>query len=188
MLETLRQNAYPRIKVKFETQLVRYGVGQRNGAARLRRYQPGNLILAHHDTEPPFPIGHHPKLPLVGRTGQVWEIHNDRLESLGLASQSVDATGSLLDCAGIPCEIVMNDMAAESLKIDSLPHDLAANQDVGEKRSVEGSHQAGSGVTPRDTSRHLHIGECDRARISIGAAFFITLHANTAGLRSTRRL
>ena len=73
-----------------------------------------------------------------------------------------------------------------ALKI--LPADLAANQDVGEKRSVEGSHQAGSGVTPRDTSRHLHIGECDRARISIGAAFFITLHANTAGLRSTRRL
>jgi len=49
------------------------------------------------------------------------------LADFGLASQSINATGPLLYGAGVPSQVMMDDMPAVPLKVNAFTHDLAAD-------------------------------------------------------------
>ena len=78
--------------------------------------------------EPLFAVRHDAILPLVGSAGEVGQIDHDGLASFGLASDPVDAAGSLFDGARIPCEIMVNHMAAEPLQVDAFEEAKSASR------------------------------------------------------------
>ena len=107
---------------------------------------------------------------------------HDRLTALGLAAETVNPAGALLDGARVPGEIVMNDVTAESLEVHSLPHYLAADEDVRKKWSVEGTHKARPCLAPRDSGGNLNVGKRD-GRI-LRFVFLPIFHPNAARLRA----
>ena len=94
---------------------------------RVRGNQPGYLFLTHHNSEPLLAVRHHLVLPLIGRTSQVRKIYDNGLLTFCLTSKSVDTAGPLLDVAGVPVEIMVNNVPAKSLQINTLSHNLAAH-------------------------------------------------------------
>ena len=57
-------------------------------------------------------------------------MHDDRIVSLGFATEAVDSARPLLDRARIPREAVRNHVATEALQVDALAHHLAAHEDA----------------------------------------------------------
>ena len=58
------------------------------------------------------------------------------------AANAVNSPRPLLQCTWIPAQIVVYDMAAVQMQINSLGHYHAGHQNFGIKRCVEGEHQS----------------------------------------------
>jgi len=89
-----------------------------------------------------LPVGHNAVLPFVSSPGEIRKKNHNRMTAFRLAPQTVNSSGPLFDGAGIPREIVVNDVTAESLEVNALSHHFAAHENIGEKRSIEGPHKA----------------------------------------------
>ncbi len=125
------------------------------------RDQLGHCLLAHDDLEPVLAVIHHHVLPLVCGAGEVGKVHVDRMPPFRLAAEPVDPAGPLLDAAGVPRQIVMDDMPAVPMQVHALPHHLAAHEDVREERCVECPHKAGARVAIGPAGRFLYVREGD---------------------------
>lgn len=118
---------------QLEAEVAGNTIRQGNHLLLFRSYEICDFILTHDDAEPLFPVGHHPKLTLIGRPVDVGKKDANGMLPLRFAGDPVDPTCSLFNVAGIPGEVVVDDMAAITLKVDSFTHHLAANEDVWKK-------------------------------------------------------
>ena len=99
----------------------------------------------------------------------VRQIDHDGLASFCLASYPVDAAGSLLDGAGIPCEIMVNHMTAESSQVDAFAHHLAAHEHVRKEGRIERPHQSRPGICRMDLEGLVRVAPVIGAgRLDIG--------------------
>ena len=144
-------------EVQLEAKVIRNHVRQTDCGRGVWCNQFCDRFLPHHDTEPPLAIRHYLILSLVGSTGEIREIDDNRLTAFGLAGQPIDSARPLLDRARVPGQIVMYHVAAESLEVDPFAHDLTTDQDVRVERCVERLHETPTTFACRLTGRNLHV-------------------------------
>src|SRR5260370_11917171 len=125
----------------------------------IARNQPSYFVLAHDDAEPLFPVGHHVELSFISGARYVRQVNVDRMLQFSLAAKAVNAARPLFDFAGVPIQIMVNNVAAVTLQIDTFTHYLAANKNVGKEWRVERSHEARKLVTPRFAGSFVDIGQ-----------------------------
>ena len=174
------QSPYPSsFEPKLEAELRRHGQRERHGRLRIWSNQASYFVLSHHDAKPLFPMGHDLVLTFVSSSRDVWQVNHDRLAPFSLAAQSVDASCALFDCAWVPGKVMVDHVSTEPLEIDALTHNLAANQNVGEKRRVECAHQASPSVPARLTCGNLNVGK-GRSRPDGAVLVFVFFDPNGA--------
>jgi hypothetical protein len=79
----------------------------------------GLVLLAHDDLEPALAVADDSE-HLVLRARDVGPEDVDGLaHALGLGADAVDAAGALLDGAGVPAQVVVDDVAAVEVQVDS---------------------------------------------------------------------
>jgi hypothetical protein len=66
-------------------------------------------------------------LTFISSPSKVRKINENGLAAFSFATEAVDTACALLDRTRVPGEIMVYHMAAESLKINSLSHNLAAD-------------------------------------------------------------
>jgi hypothetical protein len=105
-----------------------------------------------------------------------------------LAPETVDPACALLNGAGIPGQIVVDDMTTVPMEINSLAHNLAAHKNIGEERRIKSKHQPRANFPAGLTRSNLNIRHSVSCILSLFCAYipryFAALNSDGACLGS----
>ena len=144
-----------------ERELVGGGFGQGDAPGELIGVLfAGIELVAHDDAEPALAVRDNPIHLLVLRCTEEGQVDMDGLATmLGLGADTIHPSGALFQGAGVPAEVVVDDMPAVQVEVNALGQHAAGHQDIGVKRCVEGEHEflpgnLGSGTVDQSHIRH----------------------------------
>ena len=91
------------------------------------------VLLSHDDLKPSLAVLDDAEHLLVGAPCEEGLVDVDWTARLfGLTADAVDAAGTLLEDAGVPIEVVVDDVPAESMEVHALAQDPAGDENLGE--------------------------------------------------------
>lgn len=110
-----------------ERELVGGGFGQGDAPGELIGVLfAGIELVAHNDAEPALAVRDNPIHLLVLRCTEEGQVDMDGLATmLGLGADTIHPSGALFQGAGVPAEVVVDDMPAVQVEVNALGHHAA---------------------------------------------------------------